>query len=209
MAFDAPINSSNGREPHISFPTPPIRDTGNPMSTRNTAQWEALPTGYLNAVTEFATMESVDRAEDNTESIVCPLWVTNDRRFRSRHYHAWDRPCSLCGRKVVVSDEVKRHLDSHSAAVIVCEQCALIWSSRSEIRPLQEPKPKAAENMGVCTTCQVLNEREAAAAREWARFGNSSDAPGARAAYRKWAHLSNARSRHRFKAHADEPRGRE
>jgi hypothetical protein len=34
------------------------------------------------------------------EPIICPLWVSNDDRFRSRHYRAWDRPCAVCGRQV-------------------------------------------------------------------------------------------------------------
>lgn len=40
------------------------------------------------------------------EPIICPLWVNKDGAFRSRSYHAWDRPCRLCGRKVVLRDAI-------------------------------------------------------------------------------------------------------
>ena len=79
--------------------------------------------GHLNVVVGFAMMGS---NKSMIEPIVCPLWVTNDRRFRSRRYHAWDRPCCSCGRKVVVSDAVKRQLDFSSGALLLCEQCAVI-----------------------------------------------------------------------------------
>jgi hypothetical protein len=141
------------------------------------------------------------------EPIICPLWVTNDKRFRSRHYHAWDRPCRLCGRKVVVSDAVKKQLDS--GAVILCEQCAMIPARQPEIEALDESKADTVENEGHCATCAALKEQEESAAMELARCKDLPDALGAKTAQRRWAHLSHARWDHRFKAHNDEPRGRE
>jgi hypothetical protein len=65
-------------------------------------------------------------AGDNDDSIVCPLWTSNEPQFRRRRYHAWDRACSICGRKVVVSGAVKREIDAEPTKALVCDQCALI-----------------------------------------------------------------------------------
>ena len=64
----------------------------------------------LQAVAEFAT---IGQWLAKTEPIrsYAPLW-TNERRFRSRRYHAWDRACSVCGTKVVVSEALKREIDA-------------------------------------------------------------------------------------------------
>ena len=138
------------------------------------------------------------------EPIVCPLWVSSDSRFRSRHYHAWDRPCGLCGRKVVVSDAAKRHLESSRGTVVVCEQCAL--SRFSEIETLHRPEPKAVDVEETCPTCSTLKEQEEAAAIELAGVRGLPDSIDLQ---RKWEHLFNARWEHRFKAHNREARGRE
>jgi hypothetical protein len=53
----------------------------------------------------------------------------------------------------------------------------------------------------------MLKEQEQAAAKAWSKCANFQDEQ-AKTAYRKWAHLANARAQHREKAHADEPRGR-
>jgi hypothetical protein len=144
-----------------------------------------------------------------TEPIVCPLWATKDKRFRSRHYHAWDRPCGACGRKVVVSDAVKRRLDSSRGAVILCEQCAVIQAGNAELQASSESGPDAAEDLAACVTCAALKEQVESAAMELARCKDLPDTIGATTAYKKWAHVFRARWDHRFKAHNNEPRGRE
>jgi len=53
----------------------------------------------------------------------------------------------------------------------------------------------------------MLKEQEQAAAKEWSRYANFQD-EHAKAAYRKWVHLSTANAQHRKKSHADDPRGR-
>src|SRR5258706_12114436 len=143
------------------------------------------------------------------EPIICTLWVTNDRRFRSRHYRAWDRACHLCGRKVVVSDTVKRQLDSGSRAVILCEQCAVIQARQPEIEALSESEPNGIDAGEPCATCAALKEQVESAAMELARQRDLPDTLGAKTAYRRWAHLFSARYNHQFKAHNSEPRGRE
>ena len=135
-----------------------------------------------------------------TETIVCPLWVSTDKRFRSRRYHAWDRPCGSCGTKVVVSDAVKLRLDSNKAIVILCEQCDVMDVS-CEPAPTQERE--------TCASCAALKEQEESAAMEWARCKDLPDTVAAETAYKKWAHLYRARWSHLSKAHKDEPRGRE
>lgn len=137
---------------------------------------------------------------ENAEPIICPLWEDNDERFRSRHYHAWDRPCAICGRKVVVSGAVKRQLESEAESVIVCEQCALI---RAEA--LSDMRTPESENMPACPTCDALKEQEESAAAELAHI---RDLAGSEEARRKWDHIFRARWQHRFKGHNDEPRGR-
>jgi hypothetical protein len=131
-----------------------------------------------------------------TETIVCPLWVSTDKRFRSRRYHAWDRPCASCGRKVVVSDAVKLRLDADRAIVILCEQCDVAEVACAPATP-EEGEP--------CATCAALKEQEESAAIEFAR---SKGTVSEEAACRKWAHVSRARWSHRSKAHKNDPRGR-
>ena len=136
----------------------------------------------------------------NAEPIICPLWVNGDERFRSRHYHAWDRPCGICGRKVVVSSAVKRQIESENGNVVVCEQCAL---ARVEIfDDLRRPETGTEP---ACPTCDSLKAQEESAAAELARVRGLS---GSVEASRRWAHIFTARWQHRFKAHNDEPRGR-
>src|ERR1700690_1185718 len=137
---------------------------------------------------------------ENAEPIICPPWVNSGERFRSRHYQPWDRPCGICGRKVVVSSAVKRQLESEAGSVIVCEQCAL---ARAEVlaalrRPEYETEP-------ACPTCDSLRAQEESAAAELARVRGLS---GSEEAYRRWAHIFTARWQHKFKGHHDEPRGR-
>lgn len=138
------------------------------------------------------------------EPIICPLWVSNDDRFRSRHYHAWDRPCGLCGRKVVVSDAIKRRLQSDGGTVVVCEQCAL--ARFSEIEALQRPESESVDPQEACPTCASLKEQEEAAGMELARVRGLPDSADVQ---RKWEHLYNARWAHMFRAHNGEARGKE
>jgi hypothetical protein len=138
------------------------------------------------------------------EPIICPLWVSNDDRFRSRRYNAWDRPCGLCGRKVVVSDAIRRQLQSHSGLVIVCEQCALAGFPENEA--LHRPESQAVDTEETCSTCASLKEQEEAAAVELARVRGLPDSADIQ---RKCEHLSRDRWEHRFKAHNREARGRE
>jgi hypothetical protein len=145
----------------------------------------------------------VDPAGKN-DTIVCPLWISNERRFRSRHYFTWDRACSVCGRKVVVSDAIKREIDADPATALVCEQCALTDAAMGPAEPALESGPQLNEE---CSTCVALNQQEEAAAREAWRLHNLRDEQ-ANAARRKWAHLAEARVRHRRKAHGNEKRGK-
>lgn len=138
------------------------------------------------------------------EPIICPLWVSGDDRFRRRHYHAWDRPCGLCGRKVVVSDAIERQLRSNSGTVIVCEQCAV--ARFSEIEALQRPETVALDPEEACSTCASLKQQEEAAAMELAQVRGLPDSADVQ---RNWEHLSRARWEHRVKAHNLEARGRE
>src|SRR5947208_2346769 len=117
------------------------------------------------------------------EPIICPLWVSSADRFVSRRYHAWDRPCRLCGRKVVVSDSIKRQLESNNECVLVCEQCALVRSSEIEALLLPEPK---ADLDGACPTCASLKKQEETAAMELAQIRGL---PGSADVQRKWEHL--------------------
>jgi hypothetical protein len=96
------------------------------------------------------------------EPIVCPLWNSEDDRFCRRRYHAWDRPCALCGRKVVVSDAVKRCIESGSGTVVVCDQCAL--ARFAEVEGLHGPEPDGAKAAEMCPACAALKEQEEAAA---------------------------------------------
>jgi hypothetical protein len=148
-------------------------------------------------------MESVS-AGANDDRIVCPLWTSIEPRFRSRHYHAWDRACSSCGRKVVVSGAVKREVDAEPTKALVCDQCALMDTA---ITPAESLTDSALHPDEACATCATLKEQEEAAAREKWRLSHLKDEQ-ANEAHRKWAHLANARVRHRQKAHGSERRGK-
>ena len=106
----------------------------------------------------------------------------------------------------MVSDAVKRQLDSGIA--IVCEQCAAAEEPQSEAEALQEPELNAAEDAQFCATYTTLRAQEEAAAIELARCRDLPDRVDAESAFKRWAHLFNARWRHRFKAHNSEARGR-
>lgn len=133
-----------------------------------------------------------------SEPIICPLWEPNDKRFRSRHYHAWDRRCGLCDRAVVVSDAVKRQLESDAGASIICEQCDLIRTPESETTPPNESWSGIADAVETCPTCATLKEQEEAAAKELARCEGLPDVTVAMNARKKWESLSHARWAHRF-----------
>ena len=140
-----------------------------------------------------------------TETITCPSWDENDRRFRSRRYHTWNRPCSACGRKVAVNDAVKRKIDADCQILILCEQCVLVQSQAPTIGVLgepQEPTPTVSEGRAsdYCAICEALKREEEIAAVEWAHCADL-DPKAAKRANRKWVHLSRARSVHRSKAH--------
>ena len=136
------------------------------------------------------------------ETIVCPLWSQNDKRFHSRHYHVWDRPCRSCGRKIAVSDAVKRRLDSNGPIAIVCEQCALIQAPMPEIEfgPLERAEP--------CASCATLKQQEQVAAMELAKCKDLPDKAAEKIAYAKWTRLYRAKWGHWFKAHKDDSRGK-
>jgi hypothetical protein len=136
------------------------------------------------------------------EPIICPLWVSSDKHFRARHYRAWDRPCHLCGRKVVVSDALKRELESGDNAVLVCEQCALV--SSEELHALPPPEP-ATESEEACPVCVSLQAQEEAAAMQLAQSAGLPESAGLQ---QKWEHLSRARWTHKTKAHAQDARGK-
>ena len=138
---------------------------------------------------------------DKNNRIVCPLWTSNERRFQARHYVAWDRACSLCGRKVIVSDAIKRESDADPAIALVCDQCDLM-DAPIELAVQSGPSPDEA-----CATCAVLKQQEEAAAREAWRPHNLKDEQ-ANAARRKLAHLAGARVRHLRKTHGHEQRGK-
>ena len=88
-----------------------------------------------------------------TESIICPLWDNNDRRFQTRRYHAWDSRCGSCGRKVVISEAVKRSIDTGETAPIICEQCALTFPNES--KP-QIPRWQVRKG---CELCSALEKQ--------------------------------------------------
>jgi hypothetical protein len=141
---------------------------------------------------------------DKNDKIICPLWTSDERRFRSRHYHAWDRACSVCGRKVVVSDAVKREIDADPTTALVCDQCALIETAMVSAESLTGSVLHPDE---ACATCARLKEQEEVAAREKWRLFNLKDEQ-ANEAHRKWAHFAEARVKHRQKAHGNERRGK-
>lgn len=136
------------------------------------------------------------------EPIICPLWVSNEGRL-ARRYRAWDRACRIFGRKVVVSDAMKRQLESSNEAVLVCEQCALVRSSEIEALLPAEPKADLAER---CPICASMEEQYEAVSTE---LKLAQDLPESKAIRRKWEHLLNARNGHRFKAHNEDGRGKE
>ena len=150
-----------------------------------------------------AIIDSVNGKGKN-DAIVCPLWVSNDRRFRSRHYVAWDRACSICGRKVIVTDAVKRDLDANPVRAISCEDCNLMGKEPDPAELLTTSEPDGHQ---ACATCAMLKEREEVAAREAGRLLNIRDSQ-ANAARRRWAHLAKARAQHRLKSHMNEQRGK-
>lgn len=143
-----------------------------------------------------------------TETIICPLWDQSDKRFRSRHYHAWDRCCDLCGRKVVISEVTKRQIETSIMTTVLCEQCALVqWQQATLEVPTEyecglvdaeEPTHVDADS---CATCEELKIQEEEAALESARCQGLPDRDAAEKAHKRWAHLSRARWGHRFKAH--------
>lgn len=135
------------------------------------------------------------------EPMICPLWVSNEGRL-ARRYRAWDRACRICGRKVVVSDAMKRQLESSSETVLVCEQCALVRSSEIEALLPVEPKADLAE---MCPICASLKEQYETVSTELAL---AQDLPDSEAIRRKWEHLLNARIGHRFKGHNENARGK-
>jgi hypothetical protein len=116
--------------------------------------------------------------------------------------------CCQCGRKLVVSDAVKRQLDTNTGTAVLCEKCAMVWP-QADVNAAKETEPKAANPMEVSATCMALKEQHKAAVRDWARLSHLPDESEAKTAYRRLAHVSDARSKHRFKAHNSEPRGRE
>src|SRR5437868_1247951 len=112
-----------------------------------------------------------------TETITCPLWDESDRRFRSRRYHTWSRPCSACGRKVVVNDALKRKIDADRQISVLCEQCVLVQSQAPTLRALNEPqeptlKGRASDH---CEICDALRREEEIAAVEKARCDGLPD----------------------------------
>jgi hypothetical protein len=157
----------------------------------------------LKASAEFATIGQW-LAEKKGDTIVCPLWTSNERRFHSRQYHAWDRACSVCGRKVVVSDAVKREIDASPTTALVCEQCGMMDTAMSLPESLTE---YAVDPEEPCATCARLKDSVEAAALEGSRLSNLRDEQ-ANEAHRKWAHLAEARVQHRRKAHGGERRGK-
>jgi hypothetical protein len=134
--------------------------------------------------------------------IVCALWHENDKRFRSRHYHSWDRACTSCERKVVVGDADKSQIDANGKLKILCEQCALIYCPEEAIEEDRAPSEDA------CPACEELKRQHEAAQLEAALCRGLPDGDADRAAQKRLEHLSRARWAHRFKAHMDERRGR-
>src|SRR5450631_3590207 len=95
-----------------------------------------------------------------TEFIICPLWDNGDRRFKTRHYHAWHCPCGSCGRKLVISDALKRRIAGGTVPVI-CEQCGLILSNEP-----QAQIPRWQGRRG-CELCDDLVKQVEEARVEW------------------------------------------
>jgi hypothetical protein len=97
---------------------------------------------------------------------------------------------------------VKRRIESNTAAVIVCEQCAMLGT------PPLHAEARRAESIEDSPTFAALAEKEASARIEYAGFANLPDEPRAQTAYRRWAHISTSKARHRQKSHANDPQGR-
>jgi len=57
--------------------------------------------------------------------VVCRQWNEQDRRFRARHYGAYQRKCRVCGCQLAVSRQQKQQADAQNLQFI-CEQCDLI-----------------------------------------------------------------------------------
>lgn len=96
---------------------------------------------------------------------------------------------------MIVSDALKRRLDTEPKVVIVCEQCAVVGAAAGDV---ENPVPEADPT---CEICASLKAQEEAAAIERARSGDKQTDE-------KWAHLFRARWAHQFKAHKNDPRGR-
>jgi hypothetical protein len=117
--------------------------------------------------------------------VICALWDESDKSFRSRHYHAWDRACSSCGRKVVVSHADKRQIDADVRTKILCEQCALVrWQELTLELPSNDGSAGVEEDS--CAACQELKRQEEAAAMEWARCKGLPDRDADQAAQARW-----------------------
>lgn len=129
------------------------------------------------------------------EAIVCPLWDDNDRRFRSRRYHAWDHRCGSCGRKVAVSEAVKRRIDLQGDAPVVCEECA--QTSTSDVG-VTVPRWAQAPEDEACELCRFLKGQMDEARLASSAVENSS---GREAAGRRLEHLHNELLHHRKAAH--------
>ena len=104
----------------------------------------------------------------------------------------------------MVSDALKGEIDAEPTAAIVCDQCALMDTQFVSVEPLTESVLHPDE---ACATCARLKEQEEAAAREKWRLFNLNDEQ-AKEVHRKWAHLAEARVKHRQKAHGNERRGK-
>jgi len=143
-----------------------------------------------------------------SEVIICPLWEPNNKRFRRRRYHAWDRRCTNCDRTVAVSDAAKRRLDAEANTQILCEHCALVLVPDVEMAPASEPERNAVKNEEACPTCSVFKAETEAAAKERARLEGMPDRVAAAAAKKKWEHLFRAQWAHKFKAHNADRRGK-
>jgi hypothetical protein len=124
------------------------------------------------------------------ESTICPVWDNTNRRFNSRRYQAWDHKCGSCGRKVVVSEAVKRRIDGGETVPIICEQCGLT--------PPYEPfttTPRWQSRKG-CMLCVTLQKQLNQAQLEMYAHVNSKDRKAEQKARRKWVHLADALAHH-------------
>lgn len=130
-------------------------------------------------------------ADSPPNHIVCPLWDESDRRFRARHYHAWDTRCGSCGRRVAVSEAVKRSIDADRAVPVICEQCDLLKPDEPAL-----PVPRWVGPQG-CELCEKLAKQVDEARLGWCALENSPDRKAAAKARRKWSHLLTTVHDHR------------